>query len=106
MSFRWPYKDPDESLNYSIDWSRFLGDDKINSVTWHIDDADGVKTPVLSGDTVNALTYVSGTFTSTVATARFSGGTNGTTYKITCTIDYGTSNLIVERKVQLPVRER
>jgi len=24
MSFRWPSKDPDETLDYSVDWSRFL----------------------------------------------------------------------------------
>ena len=24
MAFKWPNKDPDEQLDYSIDWSRYL----------------------------------------------------------------------------------
>ena len=32
MSFRWPSKDPDETLDYSVDWSRFLGTATISSV--------------------------------------------------------------------------
>jgi hypothetical protein len=38
MSYKWPDKDPDEMLDYSVDWSRFLGDDTISSVTWYIYD--------------------------------------------------------------------
>ena len=29
MSYKWPDKDKDEILDYSVDWSRFLGDDSI-----------------------------------------------------------------------------
>ena len=43
MSYKWPDKDKDEVLDYSIDWSRFLGDDTISGVTWFIDDSDGTK---------------------------------------------------------------
>ena len=50
MSFKWPNKDPDETLDYSMDWSRFLGYDHstssgtvIVSNLWFIDDASGVK---------------------------------------------------------------
>ena len=38
MSFRWPNKDPDETLDYSIDWSRYLGSATISSVQWLIVD--------------------------------------------------------------------
>jgi hypothetical protein len=35
MALRWPVKDPDETLDYSIDWSRFLGSGiTISAVTW------------------------------------------------------------------------
>ena len=36
MSFRWPVKDPDEQLDYSMDWSRFLDTATISSVTWFV----------------------------------------------------------------------
>ena len=36
MSFRWPSKDPDETLDYSVDWSRFLASATIASVTWAV----------------------------------------------------------------------
>lgn len=106
MSLRWPVKDPDASLNYSVDWSRFLGSDTINSVSWFINDADGTKTAVTPNDTVNGLTFQGQSNTSTIATALFSGGTNNTTYTVTCRINFGISSLISERKIKLPVREK
>ena len=36
MSFRWPNKDPDETLDYSVDWSRFLGTATITSTVWAV----------------------------------------------------------------------
>jgi hypothetical protein len=36
MSFRWPNKDPDETLDYSVDWSRFLVSATINNVVWFV----------------------------------------------------------------------
>ena len=46
MSYKWPDKDKDEILDYSIDWSRFLGDDTISGVSWFVDDNQGTKTPL------------------------------------------------------------
>ena len=37
MSFRWPNKDPDETLDYSVDWSRFLDTGTISSCSWFVD---------------------------------------------------------------------
>ena len=34
MSFRWPNKDPDEQLDYSIDWSTLSRQCTISSVAW------------------------------------------------------------------------
>ena len=36
MSFRWPSKDPDEILDYSVDWSRFLDTAIITDVVWFV----------------------------------------------------------------------
>ena len=97
MSYRWPIKDKDETLDYSADWSRFLDTDTISSVAWHIDAADGTKTEVVTGavtetykdtktETVtgsvsetyeaNQTTNITGTLTETAATGNltFTGG--------------------------------
>ena len=67
MSFKWPNKDPDETLDYSMDWSRFLGYDHstssgatIVSNLWFIDDASGIKTQISTTEntTVNGITTV------------------------------------------------
>lgn len=106
MAFKWPFKDPDEELDYSVDWSRFLGEDTINSVTWYITDSDGTKTEVGLGETVNTLTLKNKSNTDTVATAIFTGGTANTSYKVTCSVNFGSSSLVAERKITLPVKER
>ena len=86
MSYRWPDKDKDELLDYSIDWSRFLGSDVVSGVTWYIDDAAGTKTEVNNTDVVDGLQFVQGTNTTTVTTIRLSLGTNNKRYKITCKV--------------------
>jgi hypothetical protein len=105
MSFRWPNKDPDESLDYSVDWSRWLGAATISSASWYIDDADGVKTSFTAGNTVNGLQNVSQTATSTVATIILGLGTNNTEYKIYCRI-VDSSGSVAERTVKLRVKEQ
>ncbi len=102
---KWPFKDPDETLDYSVDWSRFLNDEIINSVQWYVSDADGVKTAIAVTETVNGLTLGAQSNTNTVATVRWVAGTANTTYKVTCAITYNT-NLVAERVIQLPVKER
>ena len=105
MSYKWPDKDKDELLDYSIDWSRFLGTDTISAVTWFIDAADGTKTQVSDTDIVDGLQFVQGTYTNTVATIRLSLGTNNKRYKITCKITT-LGALQYERSVLLRVREK
>ena len=34
MALRWPDKDPDELLDYTVDWSRYLDTLTIASVEW------------------------------------------------------------------------
>ena len=105
MSYKWPDKDKDELLDYSIDWSRFLGTDTISAVTWFIDAADGTKTQVSNTDVVDGLQFVQGTYTNTVATIRLGLGTNNKRYKITCKITT-VGSLVYERSVLLRVREK
>jgi hypothetical protein len=105
MSYKWPDKDKDELLDYSIDWSRFLDTDTISGVTWYIDAADGTKTEVSATDIVNGLQFAQGTYTNTVATIRLGLGTNNVRYRITCKI---TTNggLQYERSVFLRIKEK
>jgi hypothetical protein len=105
MSYKWPDKDKDELLDYSIDWSRFLGSDVVSGVTWYIDDATGTKTEVNNTDIVDGLQFVQGTNTTTVATIRLSLGTNNKRYKITCKVTT-LGGLQYERSVFLRVKEK
>lgn len=106
MALKWPFKDPDETLDYSVDWSRFLGDDTINSVTWYVEDSDGTKTEISTGETVNGLTLNGQSNTDTVATATWKDGTANTSYRVTCSINFGTSALVSERTIIFPCKER
>ena len=106
MSLKWPNKDPDELADYSIDWSRFITPATINSVTWSVDDADGVKTELVpSGQIVHGIQLVSATNTDSVATARMGLGTDNIKYRLYCTITT-SDGLIFERTVFLRVREK
>lgn len=103
--YKWPDKDKDEIVDYSIDWSRFLGDDTITGVTWFADDASGAKTQMNDATVVNGLQFVTGTNTTTVATARFALGTNNVRYKITCRVST-VEGLQYERSVYLRIKEK
>jgi len=105
MSYKWPDKDKDEVVDYSVDWSRFLGSDTISAVTWYIDNASGIKTQVSDADTVDGIQFVQGTNTNTVATIRLGLGTNNKRYKITCKITT-LGALQYERSILLRVREK
>lgn len=105
--YKWPDKDPDEQLDYSIDWSRFLDDDTITSVIWYVEDSDGTKTQISTApsSTVNGLTYVSQTNSTTVTSVVLKAGTNNVRYKVTCNAT--TANAMVyERSVYLRVKEK
>ena len=105
MSYKWPNKDPDEMLDYSVDWSRFLGSDTISAVTWYIYDENDVKEQVSDSEVVNGLQFVTGTISGQVATARFSLGTNNVWYTVVCRINTG-QNLQYERSIFLRVKEK
>lgn len=72
MAWSWPSKDPDEILDYSINWVQPLANDTILTSTWTISDSGLVQTTA--------------TNTSTLATIWLSGGTLSQTYAVKNTI--------------------
>jgi hypothetical protein len=105
MSYKWPNKDPDETLDYSVDWSRWLGTGvTIASVAWFADNASGVKTSFGAGVSVNGLQNISQTNTTTVATINLGLGTVNKEYKIYCRIT-DSSGSVVERTIKLNIKE-
>jgi hypothetical protein len=105
MSFKWANKDPDEILDYSVDWSRFLGTATIASVVWSVDNASGVKTAITGGATVNGIQNVSQTNTNTVATINLGLGTLNEEYKFYCRMTDSTGS-IAERVIKLRIKEQ
>jgi hypothetical protein len=105
MSFKWANKDPDEILDYSVDWSRFLGTATITSVAWFVDNSSGVKTAITAGNTVNGIQNVSQTNTNTVATINLGLGTLNEEYKFYCRMSDSTGS-IAERVIKLRIKEQ
>lgn len=105
MSFRWPNKDPDETLDYSVDWSRWLSGATISTVVWYVDDSAGAKTALTAGSTVNGLQNVAQTISNGVATINLGLGTNNTEYKIYCNMSDSSGN-VAERVVRLRIKEQ
>lgn len=115
MSFRWPSKDPDETLDYSVDWSRFLESAVIDSVKWFVQsNLYNTKTEIQAGQTLttassNATTdsvqNVSQTNTNTVATINIGGGQNNVEYTFSCQMTDDTGST-AERTIKLRMKER
>jgi hypothetical protein len=105
MSFRWPNKDPDETLDYSVDWSRWLNGATISSIVWYVDDSTGTKTALTAGNTVNGLQNVAQTISGGVATINLGLGTNNIEYKIYCNMSDSSGN-VAERVIRLRIKEQ
>lgn len=84
-------KDPGATLDYSFDWTDWLGaSETITATSW----------------TVPAgLTKVSESNSSYVSTCRISGGTLNTSYTVTCQITTNEGE-IDQRSLQLVVQDR
>jgi hypothetical protein len=105
MSLKWPPKDKDETLDYSLDWSRALeGGETIQSVAWYLVNAEGEKTAFNAGTTVNGLKNLSQTNTNTVATIYLSQGTDNKEYKLYCSVTTSATR-VKERAVKIRIRE-
>lgn len=105
MSFRWPNKDPDETLDYSVDWSRFIDTATITSARWYVDNASSVKTLITAGLVVNGLQNVAQTISNGVTTIHLGLGTANTEYKIYCQIT-DSNGSVAERVIRLKIKEQ
>jgi hypothetical protein len=105
VAYHWPSKDPNEILDYSIDWSRFLGNATISTVAWSVSTPSTTKTAIGSGVTVDGIQNISQTNTSTVATINLGSGTLNKEYTFFCSITDNTGST-AERSVRLRIREQ
>lgn len=114
MSFRWPVKDPDENLDYSVDWSRFLVDATISSVIWYVKTSEIGKTTLASGEDLttasggsvtDSIQNISQTNTNTVATINIGGGVLNREYTFMCRMTDSTGST-AERSIKLTIREK
>jgi len=115
MSFRWPIKDPDETLDYSVDWSRFLDTGTISSVKWFVKSTlFNTKTELQNGQnlttaslgaTTDSIQNISQTNTNTVATINIGGGQNNVEYTFFCQMT-DTTGSTAERSIKLRLKER
>jgi hypothetical protein len=115
MAYQWPFKDPDENLDYSVDWSRYLGTATISSVVWSVKTpAYTTETTLASGETLttasggattDSIQNVSQSNTTTVATINIAGGTANREYTFFCTITDSTGS-VSKRSIKLKVRDR
>lgn len=91
-SFKAPHKDPDATLDYSLDWSNWLADGETitaQAVTCEVDDI-----------TISRVSHAEG-----VVRFRVAGGTAGSSYLATCEITTSAGQTD-QRTIQIPVRVR
>ena len=83
MAYKWPPHDPSEIKTYSIDWSRLIEDDTIETVQWFVEAVELGSYDMLPGD---SLQLIQPTNTNTVTSVRVHGGTPSKNYIFTCKI--------------------
>lgn len=89
---KWPNKDPSDIIDHGIDWTEHLpADDTIATVAWSVEPA---------GLTPGAQALVGN-----VASVWLSGGTAGTTYRVTCRVTT-TGGRQMDRSALIFVTER
>lgn len=91
MTLFWPTKDPQEVLDYDIDWSERLVDDTIVASTWAVDDA--------------TLTIDNDVSSDTATKVWLSGGTLAAQYILTNTITTAEGRTM-EQSVKLRIKAR
>lgn len=90
MTLSWPTKDPDDVLDYQIDWTDLLDGDTIATSTWTVP---------------SGITRDSDTFSGVLTTIWLSGGTDAQTYVLTNQV-VTTGARTIDRSVSLTVKER
>lgn len=106
MSYKWPNKDTNETLDYSLDWSRWLrSGESIVSSSWYIDDATGTKVAFTAPNVVEGLQNSGATNSATITTLTLSAGTVNKKYKLYCSVTLNTS-FVAERSITITIKER
>jgi hypothetical protein len=113
MSLVWPNKDPDELLDYSIDWSDIAAGFDISTVVWSVRSNDNPAETVLaaghtlttasSGSIVDSIQNIQQAISGKVAIIYIGGGVAGRDYTFICTITTSISTTI-QRAVILRCR--
>jgi hypothetical protein len=89
------WKDPDDALDYQVNWATWLSTDTLASATWSIN------TTVITASTA-LMSYSTSAGTHTLWLA---GGTAGTTAEVTSRITTATSR-IKDQTFKVTVREQ
>lgn len=96
MATEWPTHDPDELLDYGIDWTRRLEEgDRIVASTWTAPAGIGAGGPTLSTPGL----------TDTATTIWITGGTAGESYRVQNRVTTAAGRVMEESK-RLTVREK
>ncbi len=113
MSLVWPNKDPDEILDYSIDWSDIASGFTISSVVWSVrSNINPSETVLASGQDlttasssaiVDSIQNISQALSGKVAIIYVGGGVDNRDYTFVCTITTSISTTI-QRAVILRCR--
>jgi hypothetical protein len=113
MSLVWPNKDPDELLDYSVDWTAALGTLSITNVAWSVRSTRySTEVPLASGTTmtfgsggahVDGIQNISQSTVGKVAVIFIAGGTDKVDYTFVCTITT-SQGTILQRSVILRCR--
>ena len=101
MSYKWPDKDPQEQLDYSIDWSRFLGTTSsgsaigLSSAEWFVDmDTESTLTETASSTTTQVSVSDISKFNDLTAGSRIKIGKEFLRYNGTTTAGSETTGTI------------
>jgi hypothetical protein len=92
MPITFPFKDPDEYLDYVLDWTARLGTDTIASSIW--------TTPTPTG-----LTLATATLASFTTTVWLGGGTIGDSYSFTNRIET-VAGRIMDQSVKIKIKAK
>ena len=89
-------KDPGSTLDYTIDWTNWLGSDTVSSVSYTLD--SGITTSTAIGGSATATT-------STTTRVNITGGTAGTIYNVKAEMTT-TEGRIVVRNFRVKVEDQ
>ena len=125
MALIWPNKDPDERLDFTVDWTRYLDNFgsplTIASVQWKIISGTTESSALSAGNTFDESGAVVATAlgitvenivnTTTTATLVLSGGLANKEYRFVCEITTSSSAqtsaaIVTKRVIHLNVKER